>query len=348
MTSNFLHQYARKIGGSYQVDIVADIGNLVHANFTGHFFDIPLKGSSSVPGAYTDQELYDALARLFGYVFLDLDTAKSFKGRVVGLRDAQRMGALMEAAVTEAKSQHFATIRYMLGMGYGQPLLTNYGDSLVSRVSGFGKNVDEVVWTIIPTAAAACATQAQGWGQLIDLYLSDKYYHHWPAIQELSRSDKPEDFEKLKKYALEGFRLSTPAFGVLRNGGTDGVTIHDGPRDINVKQGESIFADFITAGRDPSKFPDPEEITLDRPDDLYIHHGWGPHACLGRPIVTVAAASMLRVFARLGNLRRAPGPAGEMKSRLVNNSFKEFLAKDSSNWGTYPCTKIVIFDQFHY
>jgi len=123
---------------------------------------------------------------------------------------------------------------------------------------------------------------------------------------------------------------------VLRYNAPNDATIRDGSRDIEVKKGENIFVNFITAGRDSAKFPDPDEIKLDRPEDLYIHHGWGPHACLGRPIVTVAAASMLRVFARLSNLRRAPGPAGEMKSRLVNNSFKEFLAKDGSDWGVYP------------
>jgi len=40
---------------------------------------------------------------------------------------------------------------------------------------------------------------------MIDLYLSEQYYHHWPAIRALSLSDAPDDFEKLKKYALEGF-----------------------------------------------------------------------------------------------------------------------------------------------
>lgn len=39
---------------------------------------------------------------------------------------------------------------------------------------------------------------------MLDLYLSDKYASHWPAIQDLARSDEPEAFEKLKKYALEG------------------------------------------------------------------------------------------------------------------------------------------------
>jgi hypothetical protein len=185
--------------------LCTSIGNLVHANFVGHFFGIPLQGSSSIPGAYTDQEVYDALASLFGYVFLDLDTAKSFKHRAEALRDSHRMAAVMAAAVTEVKSEHFAALKHVLGFGHSEPLLTDFGSSLVNRLLGSDNSVDEVIWTIIPTAAAACATQAQGWGQMIDLYLSDKYYScHWPAIQDLALSDKPEDFEKLKKYALEG------------------------------------------------------------------------------------------------------------------------------------------------
>lgn len=42
------------------------------------------------------------------------------------------------------------------------------------------------------------------WAQLIDVYLSDEYKHHWPEIVSLAQSDDPDAFEKLKKYALEG------------------------------------------------------------------------------------------------------------------------------------------------
>lgn len=110
----------------------------------------------------------------------------------------------------------------------------------------------------------------------------------------------------------------------------------DGPSSRTVRKGDTIFADFITAGRDPSKFPNPEEIRLDRPVDAYIHHGWGPHACLGRAIVTSAGAALLRVLGRLENIRRAPGPAGEMKSKMVNEAFKLYLRENGSDWTPFP------------
>ncbi|KAH7009651.1 heme peroxidase family protein [Ilyonectria destructans] len=345
ITAKLLRQHSRKIGESYQVDIVRDIGNLVHAHFTARFFDIPLQEDGAGPEGYTGRVLSDALANLFGYVFLDLDTAQSFKNRVVAAADTKTLGEKMQPTVAGVRAQSFPSLRHVLRMVSSDGVLRSYGAELVDRLLGSGKEVDEAVWTIIPTAAAACATQAQGWAQMIDLYLSDKYYSHWPAIQKLAMSDDPEAFEKLKKYALEGFRLSTPAFGLLRTVVADSADLRDGPRVVPVKKGDSIFTDFVTAGLDPSKFPDPYEIKLDRPDDLYIHHGWGPHACLGRPIVTVAGASMLRVCARLSNLRRAPGPAGEMKSKTVNGAFKVYLAENGSEWGPFPVSKKVIFDK---
>ncbi|PKY04594.1 heme peroxidase [Aspergillus campestris IBT 28561] len=342
-TLELLREYSKKAGPSYYVDAVRDIGNLAHANFTADFFNIPVTKSAD-NDAYTDAEMYDALAELFGYVFLDVDPAQSLKHRTVGSRKSERLGQVMRKQV-EHQQSHLASIaRQVLGTESEPENLVNYGAQLVRRLLDDGKSVDEVVWTIIPTAAAAaCATQAQGWGQLIDLYLSDAYYKHWPDIQRLAHSNDRVSFEKLKKYALEGFRLSTPAFGVLRNAAVD-TTIDDSGKSIAVHKGDTIFADFVTAGRDPIKFPDPESIRLDRADELYIHHGWGPHACLGRAIVTVAGAAMLRVFGRLTNLRRSPGPSGEMKSKLVNNAFKVYLPEDGSEWTPFPCNKKVLFD----
>ncbi|OOO07799.1 hypothetical protein OAory_01042990 [Aspergillus oryzae] len=350
VTMDLLRQHSRKLGSTYQVDIVRDIGNLAHTKFTAEFFGIPLRTSDKddMTDAYTERELYNVLSDLFGYVFLDVDPARSFKHRVSASRSSERLGEVMQRHVASLNKHPFAIARDILGSHSASSkecVLVDYGPQLINRVSNGGGSTDEVVWTIIPTAAAACATQAQGWAQLIDLYLSDPYHKYWPDIQKAARSDDKDSFEKLKKYALEGFRLSTPAFGVLRYAAND-TTINDGVRDVPVKEGDTILADFVSAGRDPTKFPDPQAIKLDRPDDLYIHHGWGPHSCLGREIVTVAAAAMLSVLARAEGLRRAPGPAGVMKSKLVNGVFKVYLPEDGTEWTPYPCNKKVLFDSF--
>jgi cytochrome P450 len=342
ITTDLLREESFQLRDCYHVDIVRDVGNLAHAHFCSRFFSIPLKDNKDPsPDAYTPRELSDALSLLFGYVFLDLEPTDSLRNRMAAAAEAQRMGTIMAKSVSNARGS--VVRRFMQALGRSEAAPGSYGQELVNRLLREGKSVDEVVWTIIPTAAAACATQAQGWAQMLDLYLSDQYASHWPDIQKLARSTDPRAFETLKKYALEGFRLSTPGFGVLRTA-VNAATVKDGNASTTAHKGDTIFVDFITAGRDPVKFPNPDEIRLDRPADIYIHHGWGPHACLGRAIVTAAGASLLRVLGRLENIRRAPGSAGEMKSKMVNNAFKLYLRENGSSWTPFPQNMKVIFD----
>jgi linoleate 10R-lipoxygenase len=83
-------------------------------------------------------------------------------------------------------------------------------------------------------------------------------------------------------------------------------------------------------------FPDPLEIKLDRPESTYVHYGWGPHSCLGREINMVANTAILRAFARLPGLRRAPGLQGELKYVIKNDVIKAFLQEDWSSYWFFP------------
>lgn len=342
VTTDLIRKNRRLLGQVYQIDIVKDIGNVAHAVFVAKFFEIPLKENTTDPGnGLTAQEVYDVLAHLFEYVFLDVDAAKSYKHRVVSFRDTQRLADVMRKVVERAKRS--PGMIQML-MDFWNPTKETSTAGLVNRLVEGGKSVEDVVWELIPTQAAAAATQAQAWAQLIDIYLSDEYKHHWPAIVSHAQSDTPEAFEQLKKYALEGFRLFPGASGVLRVS-PESTTLTDGPNTTPLPAGSQLFCDFMTAGRDPSKFPDPDTVKLDRPEESYIHHGWGPHACLGRPIVTTAGAAMLRAFAReCPKVRRAPGAQGEMKRKLYNGAFPVFLSEDGASWENFPVAKKVLFD----
>ena len=123
------------------------------------------------------------------------------------------------------------------------------------------------------------------------------------------------------------------------------MKIRDGDKEVHIHKGDTVFTNFIKAGMDPKKFPNPKEINLDRPDRDYIHHGWGAHSCIGRKITVVAMAAQLRVFGRLKNLRRAPGSQGQMKS-VIQKSFKVYMKADWSDYWPFPTTMKVHFDGF--
>ncbi|KAJ9651806.1 hypothetical protein H2198_008931 [Neophaeococcomyces mojaviensis] len=333
----------------YQLDACRDVGNPSHAVFVAQFFSIPLKSPNSLnPAAVEVDQLYLALSVLFAYVFLDADTARSFKLRAGAQTSSEQLSKLIKLVCTEVHVGSYMHLNGLFSLGQSGKLLQDYGIKLIERLFEGGKSIDEVVWTIVPTAAAAVATQAQHFAQMLDLYLGDEYSHHWPDIQRLAWSDTDEDFDLLKSYALEANRLRPAAWGLLRRA-ANATTINDGPNGrIKIAEGEQIYTDFVAAGTDPKVFKDPLKIKLNRDRSLYVHHGLGPHACLGRPIVEVAMAAQLKIFARLKNLRRAPGPQGLMKSTVPMpnpvssnpvpspGSISVYMKEDWSDWWPFP------------
>jgi hypothetical protein len=315
-------------------------------------FGLPLKkhGDLNPIGVEVDQ-LYLALSVLFAYVFLDGDTASSFKLRAGAKTATDGIAKLVKIVCEAVKVGDVLHIGELFPMGTAGKLLQDYGMQFLKRLFEGGKSVDEVVYTIIPTAAAAVATQAQHFTQMLDVYLQPEYYEkYWPDIQKCAWSNDPEDFEKLKGYALEANRLAPAAFGLLRVANTDTV-IDDNGTKVEIKAGDQIYTDFITAGLDEKVFANPKTLDPNRDRSLYIHHGYGPHSCLGRPIVEVSMATQLKVFAKLKNLRRAPGPQGQLKKTVPPSnpigsdpkpnpgSVAVFMLEDWSSWYPFPSSR---------
>ena len=346
LTMQLVRQNSAKLGKSYQIDAVRFVGNASHANFIGYLFGIPMLDSSLGSGDYTDLEFYEMLASVYAYVFVDLDPPSSFALKVAAAESARKISNIVRALckhLINNDTAHLLSAKMELGTGPAADSLRSYGWKLIRRISAnlFTQNEDWVAWNIVNTAAAAVATQAQGFAQMLELYLSGPHKSHWPAIQKLAASNSSEAFEQLKRYALEGYRLSTPTFGLTRIADAD-TTIEDGKRSVPVKKGDRVFVNLATACLDPNVFPNPEAIDLTRPLHKYIHHGSGSHTCIARPIVETAMAAQLRVFAQLKNLRPAPGVAGKLKSKTVNGSFRVFMKEDWSDWSPFPACKFNI------
>lgn len=123
--------------------------------------------------------------------------------------------------------------------------------------------------------------------------------------------DTPEADDKILHYVMEGIRLNG-TFGSYREAASS-CSIDDGGRAVTVKPGDKVFVSFVGAAKDPVMFPEPDEVRIDRPMENYIHYGVGPHACLGTDASRVALTAMMKVVGRLDNLRRAPGPRGQLK-----------------------------------
>jgi cytochrome P450 len=69
-----------------------------------------------------------------------------------------------------------------------------------------------------------------------------------------------------------------------------------------IKKGQAVIAVMAAGNRDPERFPDPDRLDFDRPDNRHLAFGWAAHFCFGAPLARLEAEI---AFATL--LRRLPG-----------------------------------------
>ncbi|KAK5061548.1 hypothetical protein LTR84_008092 [Exophiala bonariae] len=309
-TLRLLHEKSCKVANFNQVDLTRDVGNLAHVHFAAKMFLLPLKTAENPRGIFTEHELWMAMCVMFTAALLDFDPAKSFPLLVVAKKVATMLGKLIEANVKSITATSFAA-KFFDSFRENDNTLQNYGVNLIRRLKDTGMTTSAMTYSqILPTATAMVPHPSQAFSQMIDYYLGEGI-SHWPEIQRLSRDDSQESFDKLVRYAQEGARIAG-TFGNLRRSKVSHVFQEDG-KQIIVKPGDKIIASFIAASHDPKVFPNPDQVRLDRPLESYIHYGIGIHTCLGKDINMVALGSMLKTVGKLQNLRRAPGPQGQIK-----------------------------------
>jgi linoleate 8R-lipoxygenase/9,12-octadecadienoate 8-hydroperoxide 8R-isomerase len=141
---------------------------------------------------------------------------------------------------------------------------------------------------------------------------------------------------------LEGTRLSSAVAlyrDVVRSGEVD-----DNGTTIPLKAGQRVFCNLMSASRDPAIFPEPDKVDLNRAVDSYIHYGVGPHECLGKGLSLTGLTTMLKTVGRLKNLRRAPGPQGQLKKIAGPYGVTLYMTEDQRSYFPFPTTMKINWD----
>lgn len=131
-----------------------------------------------------------------------------------------------------------------------------------------------------------------------------------PDQQEKARSDSP----MLKRAVEESLRLESP--------------VQLGPRlvvedtevgGVPIPRGSIVLVVWASGNRDEEIFECPAAFDVERPNAKdHVAFGNGPHFCLGAPLGRMeATVAFERIFARLANLRFAPGKNDFANHRTV-------------------------------
>jgi cytochrome P450 len=121
-----------------------------------------------------------------------------------------------------------------------------------------------------------------------------------PADMERLR-DEPE---VLPSAIEELLRYESPSQHTARIARDDVVL---GGRQI--RKGQAVIAVMAAGNRDPERFPDPDRLDIERPDNRHLAFGWAAHFCFGAPLARLEAEISFRsILTRIADLRLTDEP----------------------------------------
>lgn len=286
------------VGGKVRgVDVAQHVAKLVSVYWTAtEVAGIKLKISAQSEGKYTPLELYDMLAEIYDFIFLDVDKAKFV---VLGQKATGHIHDLIPLIKSESGIQKSlidkigGTLRKSKTAGHSE---------LIKRIQEISRSPDQLTITLLALMVSTTAELSLALTNMLNLYIGS---NHGTDIATLATSSDVKD--KLHGYVYEALRIAPPFRGVYRTCKENKQVL-----DFSAQANDRIFLDVYRANTNGNKFPDPHVVDPSR-DSKTLFYPDGLHKTLGEPLTVKIMSEVLRAIFSLKNVRRAAGNSGQLQ-----------------------------------
>ncbi|EDN96731.1 hypothetical protein SS1G_01657 [Sclerotinia sclerotiorum 1980 UF-70] len=294
------------ISKTYRVDIVSDICNRVFTRFAAGVFDIPLKLgmgntvdvniTTDPEEGYTEEELYDSLSVAFICIFNNLDVTKSFAVDQQARAIAKKLGDILMERTKDGKiGEAFDGLKDKLHSLVFDDKTERHVEGWVQKekerlaLKGYGR---EMVERFIEGGKKSSNFSSND-GKSISASFSS--YRLLPYFLEATRIHG--NVALLRLYSPSQTTSQTP-------------TSTSPSKSTTYTPGTVYLLNLPLAQHDPTAFPDPETVKLDRNLNSYLTFGQGRHECLGKNAALMGMLRVFRIIIGLKGLRLDVGKNG--------------------------------------
>jgi cytochrome P450 len=268
-----------------RLDVVRQLSRVVPTRLVATYFGV---------SPTSEEDLANWSTAMFQYLFTD---PKNDPAVGAAARDAAaKTRSLLDQAIAKRKTQGSQPDdvlgRCLALQKAGVPGMDDLGirNNLVGLLVG-----------AIPTTSKCCA-------QALDELL--KLPAELQAAQQAARSDNDA---LVAQYVFEALRFNPNNPGVFRIAAEEYTVAKGKMHATAIPRGASVVAATQSAMFDDRIVDTPNEFRVGRPDYIYMHFGYGLHACFGQYINRVQIPGILKPLLKRKGLRRAPGDAGQLQ-----------------------------------
>ncbi|KAL1836745.1 hypothetical protein VTJ49DRAFT_4720 [Mycothermus thermophilus] len=335
-TDELLASESYDLAGQRMVDVVRDVANLAPVRFVARMFELPLRTDKNKKGGiYTEHELYAVLSTLASVLFAETHPVRKFQL----VEAARTVGRQFAEAVEKAGAVKNFT-------GKKKDPVSKIGAELVRTLNKAGLGVHDIVWGhVVPLCAALVVYHGKLLSDVVDFYLQPAQAAYLAAIRAVAVQEPSEANDALLVgYALEGARRSGSTQVHFSADEAESIPVGDGEA-IAVAQGQLVTVILPSSDDhtvDPTRYSNsatPTSLLSALPCSALL----GPIS--GAAVTSAALAGMMRAVFRRNNLRRAPGPQGELKKVQTSTGAFEYLREDWGAKGEWPVTMKVCWDE---
>ncbi|KAK1761591.1 Psi-producing oxygenase A [Echria macrotheca] len=320
--------------GLNQLDIIRDVAIPLNAQLLADLFFFDMRTDENPSGSLSAAELYRALLDIRTWGVNNNDPAQAWNRR----RRAQ------EGAQVIIDSTRKLVDKIVLSRGFGLGIasalasavstikkgsLRSCGQKLVEELLAQGNSAERVVDNLWLTAFGGIGVPVTTFYEILEYFLRPENAKIWSEVQTLAQ--KGDDIA-LQAYVTEAQRLTSSQ----RN-----VRVATQPATLegkSIQPGNLVVMMLGEAGRNPSDVPDATTFNPKRKTDVVTAFSYGKHHCFGRDPANVYLVGLIKLAAKLKNLRPAPGEMGQVKiiwvggeKAYLNDSWS-YLGFDASTW----------------